>query len=371
LINELTIVVPTYNEYESVGPLIIALDSALAGISWEVIFVDDDSNDGTANLVRQYAQEDGRVRCIQRLQRRGLSSACIEGMLASSSPYIAVLDADMQHDETLLPLMLTKLQEDNYDVVVGSRYMDGGDTGELVGLRLLFSKMATALSQFLLRLQFTDPMSGFFMLKREFLEGVIRKVYGKGFKILLDLCASSERPIRSIELPYTMRARQLGESKLGIKVTLEFFMLLLYKTSGRLIPGRFIKFSAVGLVGVGVHFVALTLIYLVLGNSFVFSQALGTALAMTNNFILNNQFTYQDQKLRGKQFFIGLIKFYMACSLGAVISVALGGYLHSQLLPWWLAGLIGAVAAAVWNYMSTAAFAWGGSARSSGRTDNR
>lgn len=360
---ELTIVIPTFNERDNIRPLITAVDAALPNDNWELIVVDDDSSDGTSSVVREIARHDPRIRCIQRIRRRGLSSACVEGMLASSSPYLAVMDADMQHDEKLLPDMLETLKTTGNDVVIGSRYTEGGSTGEFKGLRLAISRAATRLSQLLLGTQLSDPMSGFFMLRRSFLDRVVRRIYGKGFKILLDLFASSDQPVTYTELPYTMRTRQLGESKLGFMVTLEFFMMLLYKLSGRLIPGRFIKFSAVGLLGVGVHLVALYLVYLVLGQGFVLGQSIATLVAMTNNYILNNLFTFQDQKLKGVDFFIGLLKFYLACSLGAVISVALGGFLHDHGTPWWLAGFTGAVAAAVWNFMTTSIFTWGSASR--------
>jgi dolichol-phosphate mannosyltransferase len=363
LATELTIVIPTFNERENIRPLIAAVDAALPSDNWEMIVVDDDSSDGTSSVVREIARHDPRIRCIQRIRRRGLSSACVEGMLASSSPYLAVMDADMQHDEKLLPEMLETLKTTDDDVVIGSRYTEGGSTGEFKGLRLAISRAATRLSQLLLGTQLSDPMSGFFMLRRSFLDRVVRKIYGRGFKILLDLFASSDQPVKYTELPYTMRTRQLGESKLGFRVTLEFFMMLLYKLSGRLVPGRFIKFSAVGLLGVGVHLAALYLVYLVLGQGFVFGQSIATLVAMTNNYILNNLFTFQDQKLTGVDFFIGLFKFYLACSLGALISVALGGFLHDQGTPWWLAGFTGAVAAAVWNFMTTSIFTWGSTSR--------
>ncbi len=358
---ELTVVVPTFNERENVRPLINSVDDALPDVSWEIVFVDDDSNDGTADEIRSCASNDDRIRCLQRIKRRGLSSACIEGMMSSSAPFLAVIDADMQHDERKLPTMLEILKSTENDLVVASRYMQGGSTGDFVGFRLLVSRTATLLSQFLLGTQLSDPMSGFFMVKRAFLDRVVRKVYGKGFKILLDLFASSERPVKYEEVPYTMRTRQLGESKLGIMVTFEFFMMLLFKLSGRLIPGHFIKFSSVGLVGVGVHLFTLFILNRVFDIEYVSASSVSTLIAMTNNYVLNNQFTYRDQKLHGLDFIIGLLKFYIACSLGAVISVALASYLFDQGFSWWLAGFTGAVAAAIWNFTTTSAFTWGSS----------
>ena len=107
---ELTITVPTFNERENVVPLLQRLQSVLNGVVFEVVFVDDDSPDGTAELVRQIARTAPRVRIIQRIGRRGLASAGLEGMLSSGAPYLAVMDADLQHDESALPIMLDKIR---------------------------------------------------------------------------------------------------------------------------------------------------------------------------------------------------------------------------------------------------------------------
>src|SRR5205814_3304210 len=186
---EISVVVPAYRERENVAPLLAALERALAGLDWETIIVVDDGSDRTEDIVRERAQRDPRVRCIQRIGRRGLASACIEGMLASSAPYVAVIDADLQHDETLVPQLLAKAREQGADVAVASRYMAGGSTGELAPERVRLSRLASRLSATLAS-GLTDPMSGFFVVRRSFLERVVRKVYGRGFKILLDLIAA-------------------------------------------------------------------------------------------------------------------------------------------------------------------------------------
>jgi dolichol-phosphate mannosyltransferase len=146
---ELTVVVPAFRERDNIPSLLAALDKALAGLDWETIVVVDDAFDGSEDVVRRRAQQDGRVRCIHRIGRRGLASACIEGMLASSAPYLAVIDADLQHDETLVPKLLAAAKAQEADVVVASRYMEGGSTGELAGERVRISRLASALSRVL------------------------------------------------------------------------------------------------------------------------------------------------------------------------------------------------------------------------------
>jgi dolichol-phosphate mannosyltransferase len=355
---ELSVVVPAFGERDNILPLLGALEKALQGLDWETIIVVDDAFDGTEDVVRKRAQEDRRVRCVHRIGRRGLASACIEGMLASSAPYLVVIDADLQHDEALVPKLLDAAKRDGADVVVASRYMEGGSTGDLASDRVRISRLASALSQVLCK-GLTDPMSGFFVVRRSFLERVVRRVYGRGFKILLDLVAAGRGEVRVAELPYRMRSRQHGESKLGARVIAEYFMLILYHLTGRLLPARFFLFAAVGVTGMGVHLAVLTATFGATG-SFLVSQSLAIWVAMTSNFFLNNMFTYGDQRLRGAALWRGLISFYVACGIGAFISLAVAEWLFLQSVAYWAAGMAGALVAALWNFFTTASFTWGG-----------
>ena len=355
---QLTVVVPAYRERENIAVLLAALERSLEGRDWETIIVVDDALDGTDEIVRERAQQDPRVRCIHRVGRRGLASACVEGMLASSAPYLAVIDADLQHDETQLPKLLEALKREDADVVVASRYMEGGSTGDLAADRVRISRLASALSQVLCK-GLSDPMSGFFLVRRSFLERVVRRLYGRGFKILLDLVAAARGEVRIAELPYRMRSRQHGESKLGARVIAEFFMLILYHMTGRLLPARFFLFGAVGLTGVAVHLAVLTAGFRASGGNFLLSQALATWAAMTSNFFLNNIFTYGDQRLRGSRLWRGLASFYVACGIGAFINIAVAEWLFLQSVAYWAAGLAGALIAALWNFFTTASFTWG------------
>jgi dolichol-phosphate mannosyltransferase len=356
---ELTVVVPAFAERENLPELLGALEQALAGIDWETIIVVDDAFDGSEDLVRERAQRDPRVRCLHRVGRRGLASACIEGMLASSAPYLAVMDADLQHDEALVPRLLEAARQGS-DIVVASRYMQGGSTGELGAERVRLSRLAGSLSR-VLGGGLSDPLSGFFVVRRSFLERVMRRLYGRGFKILLDLIAAARGDVRIAELPYSMRSRQHGESKLSARVIAEFLMLILYHLTGRLLPARFFLFAAVGLSGLAVHLAVLWAAFGATG-SFLASQALATGAAMTSNFFLNNGFTYADQRLRGARVWRGLLSFYVACGIGALINLAVAEWLFLQSFVYWAAGLAGALIAAFWNFFTTASFTWGGAA---------
>jgi dolichol-phosphate mannosyltransferase len=355
---ELTIVVPTLNERDNVVPLLKLLDAALAGIAWEVIFVDDDSRDGTADHIRAIGKFDRRVRCLQRIGRRGLSTACIEGALASATPYIAVMDADLQHDETLLPPMLESLRGGDCDLVVGSRYVTGGGLGDLSAGRAQISGVATRLSRLVYRSELADPMSGFFMLRRELLEETVRRLSGQGFKILLDILASAPQPVRIKELPYTFRQRRHGESKLDTLVAWEFMMLIADKSIGHLIPVRFALFALIGGLGLVVHLAVLWTSLKVADAPFATAQTAAAVVAMTSNFFLNNLFTYRDKRLKGWRLLRGLTSFYLICAVGAVANVGIATYAFAEHQTWWVAGIAGVIVGSVWNYAVSSIFTW-------------
>lgn len=355
---ELAVIVPTYNEAANIPALVERLDRHLRGLRWELVVVDDDSPDGTAELVRRLGREDARVRCIQRLGRRGLASACIEGMLATTAPFLAVMDGDLQHDESVLPRMHELLIADELDLVIGSRYLQGGSLAGLPERRAELSRLATRLSRPLVPANLTDPMSGFFMLRRDLLEANMHRLSGLGFKLLLDLFASSRRPLKFRELPYTFRERAAGESKLDSNVLWDYGMLLLDKLIGGLVPARFVSFLLVGGIGVFVHMAVLTLLFRGLEQAFVVSQATATLVAMTANFVLNNLVTYRDVRLVGWGWLRGWLTFTMACSVGAIANVGIANFLFVQQTVWALAALAGILVGAVWNYVLTLVFTW-------------
>jgi dolichol-phosphate mannosyltransferase len=362
---DFAVIVPTLNERQNVDDLVRRLAAALDGIRWEVIFVDDDSPDGTANCARTLAQADRRIRVIQRIGRRGLASATVEGMLASSAPYLAVMDGDMQHDERLLPRMLSALRSGDFDVVVGSRYVEGGSDEGASAERRKLSGVATRLARWVLASDLKDPMSGFFVIGQETVARVARNLSGIGYKILLDILASAPRPLRVLELPYTFRPRRAGESKLDNVVAWEYLMMLLDKKAGRYIPVRFLLFALVGATGVAVHMVVLWTLYRPMGVDFGVGQAVATLVAMTTNFLLNNAFTYRDRRLKKGKLVRGWLSFVAACSVGAVANVGIATYLYAGTrAEWFWAALAGTMVGAVWNYAVTWVYTWGGSKRS-------
>ena len=356
----LTIVVPTYNEKLNVRPLVSLLDKALVDINWEVVFVDDDSPDGTADEVRELARTRLDVRVIHRIGRRGLSGACIEGILSSAAPYVAVMDGDLQHDETVLISMIASFNADpELNLVIGSRNVEGGSSGNgLSGIRSFGSNMATVMARKLLKIRVQDPMSGFFMIKLESFSDVVGELQRQGFKILTDLLSASRGSWKIKEIPFVFKERQYGQSKMDSAVTLEYFGLILARLTGGAISIRFVLFLFVGLTGILVQLLMVGIFLNVMFLSFFYSQILAVILAMTSNFFLNNILTYRDQSLSGKYILFGLLSFYFVCSLGAVANVAVANLVYNFVPLWILASFFGSVISSLWNFMSSKWLTW-------------
>jgi len=355
---ELAVVIPTFEERGNVAAVLERLSEALQGIQYEVIFVDDDSADGTAEIVRAIARTDPRIRIIQRIHRRGLASACVEGMLSTAAPFLAVMDADLQHDEQILPHMLHNIKTQDLDIVVGSRNVEGGSMGKFAPWRVALSSLGRRLSYAVCHCKITDPMSGFFIVRREFFMEVVHRVSGIGFKILVDLLASARRPARVGEVPYTFRNRTHGESKLDVLVGLEYFQLLLDKTIGNVIPPSFILFALVGGAGLAVYFAIFTMALFNIRTSFDVAQMSAAAAAMTVNFFLNNAITFRGARLKGWPIVRGLASFYIACSIGTWINLKMAHAAGALGAEWYTAGLLGLGIGSIWNYGVTQMFTW-------------
>jgi dolichol-phosphate mannosyltransferase len=353
-----TVVLPTYNERDNLAEAIRRVGAALAGIEWEVIVVDDDSPDGTAELAHEIAARDHRVRCIHRIDRRGLAGACIEGMLSASAPFVAVMDADLQHDEALLPRMLEAVVSGAADIAVGSRFLAESSIGSFAAHRRAASGVANGLARALLGARLTDPMSGFFLLRRAAVERIAHRLAPQGFKILLDIIVSSRPRPTIVELPYVFRERVAGESKLDSAVMIEFLALLVSKMLGGFVGVRFVLFAFVGLSGVAVHLATLQALVLGGGVRFDLAQAAATLVAMTTNFVLNNQVTYRDRRLTGFAAVKGLLSFYLVCSLGAVANVGVASMVYGYDRISWIAGIAGIIIGSIWNYVASAALTW-------------
>ncbi|BCP55954.1 dolichol monophosphate mannose synthase [Kaistia sp. 32K] len=353
---QLTVVIPTFNEVDNIDPLLARLRETLGALRWEAIFVDDNSPDGTARALRDRGRLDPRIRCIRRVGRRGLAGACIEGMLAAQGPIVAVMDADLQHDDSLLPRMYDAMTE-GADVVVATRYAEGGAAASFTATRSMLSRTATVATQKLLGVTSSDPMSGFFMLRRELIDDLSPRLSSQGFKILLDILATAPAGLKIVEIPYAFASRQNGESKLDNRVLLDFLGLLVAKVTRDVVPIRFVSFAAVGTLGLALHLAVLRTI-LVNGAHFATAQSVATFAAMTSNFLINNVLTYRDRRLRGWRLLPGLAKFYAICGLGAAANIGVGSWVFWETSRWWVAGIAGSLIGVVWNYAVSTALVW-------------
>ena len=358
---QLAIILPTLDECENIAPLIERIEAAMGPEGWEVVIVDDDSADGTAEQARKLSLADPRVRAIHRIGRRGLASAAIEGICATAAPHVAVMDADHQHDPVLLPQMLAAVHGGGADIAVASRFVEGGSAAGLASARReKASGLANRIARRITGVELSDPMSGYFLLETARARALAPRLSGVGFKILLDILATSPEKLRVAEVPLQFAERRSGASKLDRAVAFEFLIGLYERTFGRIIPTRFALFGTVGALGVGVHMAVLALLFRAIEIAFLPAQAAATFAAMTFNFWLNNWLTYRDQRLKGAGAVLrGWLGFCATCAVGALANVAVAGFLKGQGGHWALAALGGIVIGAVWNYALSSKFVWG------------
>ena len=355
-----SIIIPSLNERENIPIVVERLEALLTGRKWEVVFVDDDSRDGSLEVLMSLARTKPHVRFIRRIGRRGLSSACLEGMASSVADIFAVMDCDLQHDEAILSKMVAAFEEDpSLELAVGTRYAgEGGGVGEWSKVRVFISRLATSLGSLARKTELSDPMSGFFAIRREVFEETVRQMTGKGFKILLDMVLSVGRPLKTREFSYEFRTRQHGESKLDIVVGFEYLYLLADKIFGRFVPVSFVVYVLAGLSGLFLHLAALGILFRYVGIAFVSAQLTATLVAMVSNFLVNNSVTFRQQRLKGAMLLPGLLAYIAICGLGAIVNVQASEYLFENHIPWWFAGAAGALVGAVWNYAVSTQIVW-------------
>ena len=355
-----SIIIPSLNERENIPIVVERLEALLTGRKWEAVFVDDDSRDGSLEVLMSLARTKPHVRFIRRIGRRGLSSACLEGMASSVADIFAVMDCDLQHDEAILSKMVAAFEEDpSLELAVGTRYAgEGGGVGEWSKARIFISRLATSLGSLARKTELSDPMSGFFAIRREVFEETVRQMTGKGFKILLDMVLSVGRPLKTREFSYEFRTRQHGESKLDIVVGFEYLYLLADKIFGRFVPVSFVVYVLAGLSGLFLHLAALGILFRYVGIAFVTAQLTATLVAMVSNFLVNNSVTFRQQRLKGAMLLPGLLAYIAICGLGAIVNVQASEYLFENHIPWWFAGAAGALVGAVWNYAVSTQIVW-------------
>ena len=353
----LSVVICTLDESEAIVGVLREAGAALADLPHELIVVDDSTDERTAEAVLAVQAAQSNVKLVRRRGERGLGSAVIAGWAAADSAVLGVMDGDGQHDPAVLMRLYELLQDEDADVAVGSRYMEGGPSG-LTGYRAALSRAGTHLVSMMLGLKLADPLSGLFLVRRDWVDAVRPRLSGVGFKILVDTIASGKRRPVVVQSPTALRPRGSGESKLDARVAADLAALLVEKRTGGLLSARFVLFAGVGLSGMAVNLAVLTGAELMGARSYPLAAATATLVAMVWNFLLNNVLTFRERRLRGAAFWRGLTMFCLASAAGGVLAEGVGiGALRLH-ASWAVAGILGAVAGGVMNYLLASRLSW-------------
>lgn len=360
----LSVIVPTYNERDNVAAIVGKLDCVLQFLPWEVIFVDDASPDDTAHVVREIARVDRRVRLISRHNRRGLSSAVIEGGLAAAGEVIAVMDGDLQHDEGILPELYRRVAEGEADIASASRFLeDHASEGLANDTRLQISHTGISAANKFFGLHLTDPLTGFFAMRRADLERTAPDLSGLGFKILLDLITSMDPAPRVSEVPFRFRPRVAGESKLDHRVMYDFGLFFLERSVSRVvpIPGTWLSLAVVSALGVVIHLALIVPAVSVLGVPFIPAQLAATLVSLFATFSMNNLLSRGDSTLQGRRFWMGFAVFGLLSAAGVAANVGVAALIHtgSNHLVYVVPAIAGAIISVPWNFAANKAFAYG------------
>jgi dolichol-phosphate mannosyltransferase len=356
---KIAIIIPTLNENENISKFLALIISILHDRNdYEVIFIDDNSTDGTLDTLYNLSMQFAFCRYIRRVHRKGLATACVEGMLSSQAQYFIVMDADMQHDHTLLPDIINLLSSGKANIVIGTRYAAGGSVGNWDKKRAYISQTATKLSNFFLSYTVSDPMSGFFGVTREVINTVCERLSGRGYKILFDIISTYGKGLNIIEIPYTFKERAAGKTKLNIVTCFDFVFMILDKLLGRYIYIDYLIYVFIGAIGACIHLLFLFIFHKLCNFDFIFSQIVSTISAMTFNYIGNNYITFSSNSFSGLKFVYGYIKYCVICSLGVFINISISEHLYSSGFLWWISGVLGALFGSFSNFLLSKFFVW-------------
>jgi dolichol-phosphate mannosyltransferase len=357
----LTIVLPTFNERANIQPVVSQLLPLASKYDLELLFVDDDSADGTADEIRRIAQQHGCVRLVRRIGRSGLSSAIKEGILDATGDFVVVMDSDGQHEPSAVGHIVEVLQETDSDVVIGSRFHPESQIIGLSQRRERNSSFANAVARFSLphyRL-LTDYMSGFFALRLDRCFAFVRQVDVNGFKFLYELLALSKGRLSIAEVPLSFQPRIRGESKLNLAVVWDLGVSILHTLLFRAGPRRAVSFALVGITGIGIHLLVYALVRHGLGLSFEQAQMIAVVSAASSNYLINNVLTFRALQLRGTSLLLGLLRFLLVASIGMLANVGVSSALYHRMNSRPLLALLAGIAVDfVWKYAASSRFVW-------------
>jgi dolichol-phosphate mannosyltransferase len=372
-----SVITPTYDEAENLPELVRRIHESLANVPHEIIVADDNSPDRTWAVAESLAADDETITVLRRFHDPGLSAAVLDGMSAARGSYLAVIDADLQHDPAALAPMLEMLRSGNADVAVGSRESEGGGYGEWSTQRRFVSWVATAIAKVFLRVPTDDPMSGYFMLTRDAYESTAAQINPMGFKILLEFIGRN-RDLRVGEVGYEFANRVHGRTKLNRSIIRSYLLAVAELRLGRQVDPVFLLYVMVGALGLVVNSTLFTL-FEALGfplintgvnealdpiySSFVASVAVTTLLL----FVVNNEFTFWEQRYTGWKMLPALLLFGLMTLVGTLVHVAVFSWLQETGFALALLGadaarvlhnLIGATVALVVNWYLNTSFVW-------------
>ncbi len=358
----LSIVLPTFNERGTISGLIEQLLNLRSRYDLELLVVDDDSPDGTAELVRSLARDVPCLRLIRRVGRAGLASAIKEGLLDATGDLALVMDSDGQHEPAAVGRAVDTLLAGNWDLVIGSRFHPEATIRGLSGRRERGSTWANAMARFSLARAYNDlgdPMSGFFAIRLDRALPLLRAVDVNGFKFLYELLAVSGGRLRAVDIPLTFQSRTYGSSKLDLAIFWDFLISILHSLSLRLVPRRAISFGLVGLSGVLVQLVSCQVLMASLRLDFERALPLAVVAAASSNYLINNSLTFRFQRLQGRALLWGLLKFLLVSSLPVLANVGLASAFYNYVSHNTLwAQLAGILVVFVWNYAASSKFVW-------------
>ena len=372
-----SLIIPTYNERENLEELISSSTNILnkLKIKYEIIIADDNSPDQTWKVASELSKDFPSIRVIRRFRNRGLTPSVLEGMESAVGNILGVMDADLQHDISVLPQMLEECS--SHDLVIGSRYTDSNTKNSLSFLRKILSKSGTFFARVLLGLKISDPLSGYFLVKRDVFKELSSDINAKGFKILLQIVGRNSN-LKIKEIPYSFSERKKGSTKLNEEVAIDFLSELFSLRFKKKVSSRFVRYSITGLSGVFINLFGQSISHIILGvepisyasNEFSLpgiSVAIGFSLSVINNFYWNNRWTFRDKKLSGIYANVwGLINYFIITCVGFLIQFSVWRFLIGVFLNsfgysdkfTYLANLVGVLTATTWNYYVSKNFMW-------------
>ncbi len=358
----LSIVLPTYNERENIQIVLNKIFQLASDYSLEILIVDDNSTDGTSEIVKSLAKKDSRIRLIRRVGRSGLSSAIKEGLLNATSDIAVVMDADGQHQPVDVFFAVKELIQSKADLVVGSRFLDQARIRGLSERRAIGSNSANTLARISLSNSYqnlTDYMSGCFALNLKTCIPFILKINVNGFKFYYELLSLSKGSLKVEEVPLVFESRFYGQSKLDLSVIWDFIISLLHTLTFRVLPRRAISFGLVGLSGVIVQLISTNTIMYLFFFSFERALPISILVAATSNYLINNALTFRSQRLFGYSLFKGLTKFLLVSSLPVMANIGLAtAFYNSVYQNTLLAQISGICVVFIWNYVASSRFVW-------------